>query len=251
MKLKHFDNFGCRFLACGLLMTLLTVSCHKHSSAGDDSICVTRLDPQVSDYNVSGADLDSIYNLFKINNLSTANLQFQYWITYTEVNVDPGAYNGYEEQIQANQFFNGLPVFADMKIFIFYDGNYSDSGSVSGYSGPAPNADTTTHQTFAGLRTAFLAHLSQSYTEGGASAYSKPFIPSPSTYTNACLNVTLGYLDARTLPANAPNVTSSLNQALVKVWSVTPARNSSITYYPLVYVEDDNGFAWGVPFFVP
>jgi hypothetical protein len=231
-------------------MTLLTVSCHKHSSAGDDNICVTRLDPQVSDYNVSGANLDSIYNLFKVNHLSTANLQFQYWITYTEVNVDPGAYNGYEEQIQAIQFFNGLPVFADMDIFIFYNGNYQTIGTVGGYSGAAPDTDTTTHQTLAGLRAAFLAHLSQSYTEGGP-INAKPFIPSPSNYINACLNVTLGYLDAGMLPANAPNVTSSFNQSLVKVWQVTPARNSSITYYPVVYVEDDNNFAWGVPFFLP
>jgi len=250
MKLKHFDDFGFRSLACCLIMILLTVSCHKHSSDDNDSICVTRLVPQVSDYNVSGAALDSIYNLFKVNNLSTANLQFQYWITYTEVNVDPGAYNGYEEQIQANQFFNGLPVFADMKIFIFYDGNYSASGTVGGYSGPAPGIDITTHQTFAGLRTAFLANLSQSYSEGGAAGATR-FVPSPSTYTHACLNVTLGYLDAGMLPANAPNVAFSFNQAVVKVWQVTPARDSSITYYPLVYVEDDNGFAWGVPFVFP
>jgi len=53
------------------------------------------------------------------------------------------------------------------------------------------------------------------------------------------------------LPANAPNVAFSFNQAVVKVWQVTPARDSSITYYPLVYVEDDKGFAWGAPFVFP
>jgi hypothetical protein len=235
------------------MTTLFLASCHKHNGAETETSCVTRLSPNVADFKVSGNALDSIYALFSANHLSTANLQFTAWLMDTEVNVLPGAYSGYQEQVQANQFINGLPLFADLKSFTFNAGILPSPGNppgynpiVGGYAGPAPSADTTGHQTFAALRNDFLTHLSQSYTEGGASN-AKPFIPSPSTYINACLNVTLGYLDAAMIPGN-PYV---FGLAVVKVWAVTPTPDPSITYYPLVYVRDDSGAAWGVVFIVP
>jgi hypothetical protein len=221
-------------------------SCAKHNqSSGNENICVTRISPKVGDYNVSGASLDSINALFTANNLSTANLQFQSFGTDTTINVNPGAYNGYQEQIAAVQFFNGLPVFDDNAYFTFNAGIFQPSFLV-GYTGPSPNADTTSHQNFANLRNAFLAHVPESYTEGG-SANSKPFIPSASTYTNACLDITLGYLDA----AMVPEIGGAYNKTLIKVWCVRPSSDPAITYYPEVYVEDNNSKAWGVPFFIP
>ncbi|HEX9513059.1 MAG TPA: hypothetical protein VF939_21365 [Puia sp.] len=184
--------------------------------------------------------------MFSANHLSTANLQFQIWQTDTEININPGAYNGYQEQALAIQFFNGLPVFANREFFTFNAGKFQPGGLYDGYTGPAPTADTIGHQTLAGLRKVFLANVSQSYTTGGP-LNAKPFIPSASTYINSCLNATLGYLDASMIPGNA----TAYGSALVKVWSVTPSNSSSITYYPLVYVEDGNGVAWGTPFFVP
>jgi len=235
------------------ITTLFLASCHKHLGTESENSCVTRLSPNVADFKVSGAGLDSIYALFSANNLSTANLQFTAWLTDTEVNTLPGAYSGYQEQVQANQFFNGLPLFEDGISFTFNAGILPPAGNPPGwnpiagrYTGQMPSTDTTGHQTFSTLRNAFLTHLSQSYFLGGASN-AQPFIPSPSTYTNACLDVTLGYLNASSVPGN----TAAFGTALVKVWSVTPAPDSSITFYPLVYVEDDNGAAWGVPFIAP
>jgi hypothetical protein len=229
-----------------LIIVIFIASCSKHNqSSANENICVARIVPKVSDYNVSGTNLDSINALFAANNLSTANLQFQSFGTDTTVNIYPTAYSGYQEQIAAVQFFNGLPVFADNAYFTFNAGVFQPSLLV-GYTGPSPNADTTSHQSFANLRNAFLAHVPESYREGGA-ANSKPFIPSASTYINACLDVTLGYLDADMVPESA----SAYNKALIKVWSISPSNDPSITYYPLVYVEDDNGKAWGVPFLVP
>ena len=230
-----------------LLIIIFIAACSKHndSSSSNENICVTRVIPKVNDYNVSGGNLDSIKALFAANNLSTANLQFQNFGTDTTVNVNPGAYNGYQEQISAIQFFNGLPVFFDNEYFTFNAGVFQPSLLV-GYTGAAPNADTTSHQNYASLRNAFLAHVSESYFAGGT-ANSKPFIPSASTYINACLDVTLGYLDAEMIPGN----TTPYNKTLIKVWSVRPSNDPSITYYPQIYVEDDNGKAWGVPFLVP
>ncbi|MDP4151148.1 MAG: hypothetical protein Q8943_17205 [Bacteroidota bacterium] len=240
--------FRVRPWACLVAFSILAASCSKRtpSSSEDQGICVSRIFPQVSDHAVSGANLDSIYRLFALNNLSTADLQFQSWQTYTTNNVNAGAYSGYQEQVQAVQFFNGLPVFNETEYFTFDAGSYQPGGMNDGYTGPVPAADTTGHQTPGGLRAAFLQKLSQSYIAGGP-LHSRPFVPSPSTYVNACLDVSLGYLDAGLIPGNA----AGFESALVKVWRVTPTRSSSITYYPLVFVEDDNGFAWGVPSFHP
>jgi hypothetical protein len=248
MEKKHIDNIYFSLIAC-FIIAIAIASCNKHDqSSGENGYnCITRLSPKVSDYGVSGADLDSIYALFSANNLSTADLQFQTWQTDTVMNVDPGAYNGYQEQVNANQFFNGLPVFADGKFFIFNAGKFQPGGIYDGYTGPAPTGDTIGHQALPALREDFLSHVAQSYVAGGAPSNSQPFIPSASTYVTACFDVTLGYLDAAMVPENP----AAYGKELIKVWKVVPSKSSSFTYYPLVYVEDDNGLAWGVPTFIP
>ncbi len=247
MKNKPFDLTGFFQLTCFIII-IFSASCTKdnQSASENQSICVTRLSPQPSDYKVVGASLDSIYALFRANNLSTANLQFLSWSTDTTTNIYPTAYSGYQEQVLAIQFINGLPVFADDEFFTFDAGKFQPGGIYDGYTGPAPSADSTGHQTFPDLRKAFLAHVPESYVSGGVQN-AKPFIPSASTYINSCLSVTLGYLDAAMIPGNH----GAQGKSLVKVWIVTPSISSSISYYPLVFVEDANGHAWGSPFFIP
>lgn len=239
MKNRLFDHSIFFLLTCFTIIVFAD-SCSKNnpSGPGNQRVCVTRLSPNVGDYQVSNVDLDSIYTLFSANNLSAANLQFQIWET--------DQYSGYQEQVTAVQFFNGLPVFGN-EIFVFNAGLLAPGGILGSYTGPAPSADTAGHQNYPDLRNAFLAHVSESFTEGGAAVNSKPFVPSASTYVNACLNATLGYMDASAVRGS----TAAPNDALVKVWYITPSRSTSITYYPLVYVEDDNGFAWGHAFSVP
>jgi hypothetical protein len=53
----------------------------------------------------------------------------------------------------------------------------------------------------------------------------------------------LGYVDAVSVPGS--NVTGG--KYLVKVWSVSPLHR----FYPRVYVEDDNGKAWGISLYIP
>jgi hypothetical protein len=236
-------------LITGIIFVLLitfSIGCQKHDNElrGSNTGCITRIVPKVGDYKVSGSQLDSIYALFSSNNLSVANLQFQYWSTDITINLP--AYSGYQEQVTAVQFLNGLPVFSDNKFFTFNAGQYQPGGVYDGYTGPAPGADTTSRQTLTNLHYAFFTHLSESYREGGP-LNSQPFVPSASTYADACLTATLGYLDEGLVKGNAYN----LNKSLIKVWLVTPAEDASITYYPLVYVEDDNGMAWGQAFIVP
>jgi len=218
---------------------VFAVSCSKNipAGSGNQNVCVTRLAPKVGEVGVSGAELDAIYALFNANNLPIANLQF--------LSLQSVPYSGYQEQVTAVQYFHGLPVFGN-EIFLFNGGQLAPGGILGGYTGPPPSADTAGHQNFSGLRRAFLSHVPESYTEGGASN-AKPFVPAASTYVNACLNATLVYLDASQIPGS----TAVQNEALVKVWYVTPATGASVTYYPKVFVEDGNGFAWGQPMFVP
>ena len=222
-----------------------SLSCTKHSANETDNgnICVNRVSPSATDYKISGADLDSVLALFGANNLSTANLQFLYWSTDTTTNIFPNQYSGYQEQVTATPYFNGLPVFSDNVFFTFDAGIYQPGGIYDGYT--APSSDSTGHQSMPALRNAFLAHVSESYTEGGAS--NAKFVPVVSTYINSCLNVTLGYIDVFYIPGSG----SAINKALVKVWLVTPTISSSLSYYPVIYVEDNNGKAWGQPFFIP
>ena len=161
MKNKFPDYTSPISVICFTIL-IFTASCNKRNQSASESenICVTRLSPKVGDYAVSGAGLDSIYALFNANNLSTANLQFQSWGTDTEVNVDQGAYNGYQEQVLATQFFNGLPVFADEESFAFNDGKFQPVGIYDGYNGPVPNADTIGHQGAARLLPAYNSYSS-------------------------------------------------------------------------------------------
>jgi hypothetical protein len=226
------------------LMMVLADSCKKSSPSSNqnDNICVTRLSPTVADGVLSAIDMDSIDALFSANNLSTSNLQFRLWQTNT----------AYQEQVTAVPFFNGIP-YSGSIFFSFNLGKLVPHGISGDYTGPIPPMDTVTLQNFAKLRNAFLAHVSESvFTNGGAYNDTGVFVPSASNYVNTCLTVTLQYFDVSFIPGNH----LSQNTALVKVWLVTTATSTStgtattnpINYYPTVYVEDDNGLAWGVPF---
>jgi len=234
-----------KFWGCALII-IVTAACNKHNSSDvSNNVCGSRLTPRVTDYDVSGASLDSIRALFNANNLSTGNLQFLYWDTAWTLNTIPGQFNGHEEQIVATQYYNGLPVFGDLAFFVFYDGVYQPDRT-EGYTGPAPAGDAAGHQNLADLRKIFLSHISESFQAGGLQN-AKPLIPTASEYMNDCLNVTLGYIDAGLTFRQGP----PLNKALVKVWAVTPASSPAIHFYPLVYVVDASGLGWGVPFLIP
>jgi hypothetical protein len=207
-------------------------SCSKSSQTITDSTCVTRVVPKATDYQVSAADLESILALFKANHLSTANLQFLSYSTY-----------GLAAQVWATPFYNGLPAWVGGEFFTFDAGKYQPGGTYDGYTGPAPNTDTTTHQTLSNLRQAFLAHIAESGVVGGASNSSGSFPYTANSYADSCLLVTLGYMDASRIPGS----TTPPETALVKVWTVTALHGG----VPAVTVEDDNGFAWPVVFIVP
>jgi hypothetical protein len=248
MKIKQLSFWSLLqvLLLAGLAISV--PSCSKSSQTLTDSTCVTRVIPKATDYQLPEADLQSIYTLFKSNNLSTANLQFQSYSTYYSTGIAagyPGApgYIGPAEQVGATPFFNGLPAWVGGEYFTFNAGIYQPGGKYDGYTGPLPNSNITTRQTFSDLRQAFLAQLAGSGTVGGLANARGNFPFTASSYADSCLLVTLGYMDASMIPGT----TTQPQTALIEVWTVTALHGG----LPTVNVEDDNGLAWPVVFSIP
>jgi hypothetical protein len=199
-----------------------------------DNGCISIAVAQASQTSLSASQIQSIDSLFQANNMSTDGLQFIEYIPdiYSDTTKPP------HEQVAANLFLNGLPVFHYTEAFDFNNGVFDTSAL---YTGAPANNNADGHQSLTSLRTDFLDHVSESKIEGGV-LNATPFTPSASTYVDTCLAATLGYVDATAVPGNTLPYGN-----LVKVWSITPSHGT----YPCVYVEDDNGLAWGVPLFLP
>jgi hypothetical protein len=226
--------------AIGILMAFGVVSCKKNDTGKDQVDCIDRYIPKTTDSIVSKSDMDSITLLFALNNLSTQNLEFLQW-TSDSVN-SPGQTN---EQTISIQYENGLPVFQSNKVYFFKNGiyesysNHPELSGYEGYTGPAPDPDSSGHIPIRDLRLYLLSKVSESvYRNNGTDQYI--IVPDPNDYNFACLQVILGYLDASQIPGNG----SSKNASLIKVWRITPT-SSKNNIYPIVYVTDDRSVVWG------
>jgi len=229
-----------KLLVIGVLAMAGVVSCAKNNSNKGKVDCIDRYIPKSTDYTVSQSGIDSISRLFALNNLSEQNLQFIQWIS-DSLNP-PGQIN---EQVTSVQYVNGLPIFQLNKTYFFKNAvqesyvTYPQNLSYEGYTGSLPNSDSGGHIPIADLREYFLSNVSESiYTNRGDNSYT--IVPDSSEYTNACLQVILGYIDASVVPGNGSNI----NSVLIKVWRITPI-GSKNNLYPVVYVTDDKSVAWG------
>jgi hypothetical protein len=219
-------------------------SCRKNS-AGAGNGCIERVvllpgdlpvnSPPIIDVDpITEGQIDTIKILFTNNNLPFNQYQFVYYI------YDPWSGDSIQQQVTANPFVNGLPVFGDQQVFNFINGIFSASTSYLTVEVAASN-DTTGHQTLTYLRNAFLQHVSEATILWPLPA-SKPTVPSPAAFRDTCLSAILGYMD----PSNIPGNPYSPGH-LIKVWQIT-AINSN---YPVVFVRDDNGQGWGVSIAIP
>jgi hypothetical protein len=218
------------------VLLFLYISCAKHHDT-PTADCITRVYTSQAS-TVSASQLDSINALFSPNGLSTAGLQFYFFIVDT---VALPGYTGTQEQAAAYLFYNGLPVFEGAETFIFDAGIYSQAASAL-YDGSVPGPDTTSHQTLEYLRTAWLTHYQQDTIFGGA-LNSRPSAPG-TAYKDSCLLAELGYVDAATFGSGPRTYGASL----VKVWKVSPSSNNN---YPIVYVQDSTGICIPVKEYIP
>lgn len=144
-------------------------------------------------------------------------------------------------QVMAIQFIDGLPVLDNDVVFAFYNGALTADSVV--ITARPLSGDTAGHQSFEALRTAFLAHISESRIFGGPSNAQPSPPPVASAFADTCLEVALGYIDTVSVPGTQING----GKYLVKIWSVSPVNS----IYPRVYVEDAGGKAWGVSLYLP
>jgi hypothetical protein len=220
-----------------LLFFLLVsgICCTRNYNSPVDNGCISQVISNPSQSSLAASQVDSIETLFSKNNLSTSGLQFIEYVPdiYGSPAINPQS----QTQVTAHLFLNGLPVYGINELFIF-NGGIFDTAYL--YTGHPANNNENTRLPLDSLRKDFLQHVSQSDIYGGASG--KPFIPSATTYLDSCLDATLGYVDATSVPGQTLPYGN-----LIKVWTVTTLHNS----YPCVMVEDDNGLAWGVSIYVP
>jgi hypothetical protein len=214
------------------VLFLSTSSCSKQGSTTTNTDCIVRVIPLYTETTLTEYQINSIKLLFSKNNMSINGLQFTQFISDGGGNLPMIT----QTQVTANLFLNDLPVFYYNELFIFNNGIF-DTAYL--YTGTPLTNDITGHQTLSNLQSSFLKHVSESITY---LPIGPPFVPSSSTYSDSCLVATLGYIDAVYIPGHTLPWGN-----LIKVWSVTTLHNS----YPTVYVEDDNGLAWGMPVYIP
>lgn len=218
-----------RGLPAFLILTGM-LSCSRHStSAGNDCIAAL-ITPSGS--TISSAQLDSVNNLFSKNNLTTTGLQF---ISMTTFSAGPT-----HIQVDARQFVNGLLALYEDEIFDFDNTGTLIYPIQGGYTGAAPDKDTTTHQSLESLRQAFLNNYKNCTIQGGP-INSKPYHPT-APYQDTCLVAQLVYVDSATGQTGV-----AYGADLVEAWLVYPADMTSAYNpkppFPEVTVIDKTGAA--------
>jgi hypothetical protein len=192
-----------------LALSLGFLSCSKHNAAANNN-CITRATPKVTDIIVAPAILDTIHGLFQANHLSNPRLQFNG--LHTDRWLDSNSQLVVVRQVTANYFINGLPVFGSYLNYTFVNDRFVDSSSTR-ITGVLENDDTNPQQPLVVLKDAFYK-----------------FYPD---YSGPCLQATLSYLDASSIPGN----TVPLGRRMVKVWTI----GDGIHYTPKVFVVDETG----------
>jgi len=185
------------------------VSCSKHNTAADNN-CISRATPKVTDILVAPAILDTIHGLFQTNHLANPRVQFNG--LHTDRWLDSNSQMVTVQQVTANYFVNGLPVFGGYLNYTFVNGRFIDSNALR-IAGRPENDDTTGQQPPAVLKSAFYQYNPD--------------------YSGPCLKATLCYLDAEII---APYTTPT-GKTQVKVWAINPVTGS----LPLVFVVDQTG----------
>jgi hypothetical protein len=189
---------------------------------------------------VSQPQLDVIVNLFRQNNLSTADQQF---FSIDSNYFQPPGYTTEVDQVDilSYRWYNNLPVFRWNDNITFYNGVFQPQASIV-YIGDAPGPDASFHQSLASLQTIWLNNFMRVGTYGPLMADTVPVHPNAS-YRDSCLIAKRGYIDAGYFTASAFTYTGRL----VKAWTVAPLNG----IYPMVIIEDDAGVAWPSNVYIP
>jgi hypothetical protein len=189
---------------------------------------------------VTQPQINVIVNLFRQNNLSTANQQF-FWIDSNYFQPPGYTTNVDQVDILSYRWYNDLPVFRWNDNITFYNGVFQPQASIV-YKGDAPEPDGTFQQSLASLQTIWLNNFMRVGTYGALMNDTVPAHPNAS-YRDSCLIAKRGYIDAGYFAAPAFTYAGQL----VKAWVVTPLNG----VYPMVIIEDNTGAAWPSNVYIP
>jgi hypothetical protein len=226
-----------------VFLVLFLVCCKKHSPGPDQGAGGCISDGTVtltsSDSLVTTSQLNVIDNLFRLNNLSTANQQF-FWVDSNT--FQPPGYTTDVDQVEvlSYRWYNNLPVFRWNDNITFYNGLFQAQASIV-FKGAAPGADVDFHQSLASLRTIWLNNFMRVGIYGPQLDDTVPAHPNAS-YSDSCLVAKRGYIDAGYFAA-----TFGYTGQLVKAWTVAPPNGT----YPLVIIADNTGAAWPSNVYLP
>jgi hypothetical protein len=202
------------------------ISCKKQNDSG----CISRVVPLVTQTSLRPSQLDSVQVLFAANNLSTSGLQF---LSFGPYYSSP---DSTWTAVSANVFKNGLLCDNFSEYFEFNKGILSNSDMTSAVP---LNDDTTGHRSLPFLRQAFLQHVSESKMLGGPLHATHP-VYSASQFANTCLQAKLIYIDSAYLGYHGGSPLP-VGKYLAKAWEVSPEGLD----FPAVYVQDATGTGWG------
>jgi len=218
---------------------IFIISCRKHEDMVADCISEVTVDSADMTSTVTSPQLAAIDNLFKLNNLSTANEQF---FGIDSNRYMPPGYNDSVSQVEvlAYRWYNNLPVFMWNDNLVFYNDILQPISII--YHGQVPGPDTTFHQSLESLRKIYQANFLKIIISGGVAITNNNVRHPSSGYLDSCLTAQPGYID----PVNF-NQASTYGSSLIKAWKVTPVGSA----FPMVFIADSTGAAWPVSIAVP
>jgi hypothetical protein len=236
-------KMGLKPFPLALISLILTISCKKLETASNNNSTGCISDATVTLISsaplVTQAESIVIDNLYRQNNLSTANLQF---FSIDSNTFQPPGFNTDVNQydVLAYRWYNNLPLFNWNDNVVFYNGVFQPQASIV-YGGDAPGPDTTYRQTLESLRTIWLNNFMKVGTYYPLLNDTNPRYPS-SSYRDSCLIAKRGYIDAGVFQQPITNVNRP-----TKAWTVTPENGS----YPMVIISDSTGAAWPINEYIP
>ena len=226
-----------------VFLVLFLVCCKKHSPGSDQATGGCISDGTVtltsSDSLVTTSALNVIDNLFRLNNLSTANQQF---FSIDSNYFQPPGFTTDVDQVDilSYRWYNNLPVFRWNDNITFYNGIFQPQASIV-FTGESPGTDATFHQSLTSLQSIWLNNFMRVGTYGPLQNDTVPVHPNAS-YRDSCLIAKRGYIDAGYFSA-----TFTYMGQLVKAWTVTPPNG----VYPMVIIADSTGAAWPANVYIP
>jgi hypothetical protein len=206
----HEENPAMKKTITAAALLLLFAACKKDESPSDG--CIERFTITVTDHSINSADVATVDNLFKSNNIDNSRFRYyRYEDKITQTAYPPYSFD--QKTVRVDQFLNNIRLFnGDMVFnfkndaFIFQGGNLVSETSL----------DVSPQLQLQQLRQKYLSDVQKNEHLGDG-------------YKDSCISAEFGYYNLR-IPSDTQN-------SLTKAWKVSLKSGG----YPIVYYNDNDG----------